>query len=138
MESMNAAAVEEDATQTVTLAVVGSRTFRDYRLLCNALDDWLAERDTDIVKFVSGGAQGADQLGERWARSHDLECLVLKPNWRPGGVYNPRAGLERNTDIVARADVVVAFWDGVSTGTRDTIRKARQKGCEVRVVNFSQ
>lgn len=122
--------------RTVTLAVVGSRTFRDYRLLCDTLDDWRAERGSDIVKFVSGGAQGADRLGERWARSQDLACIVLKPDWRPGGVYNPRAGLERNTDIVARADVVVAFWDGVSTGTRDTIHKARQKGCEVRVVKF--
>ncbi len=121
-----------------SVAVVGSRTFRDYRLLCENLDGLRCEYDNAVppvlMRLVSGGAQGADKLAERYAAENDLLIEVLKPVWRVNGVYNHRAGLERNSDIVARADLVMAFWDGVSTGTRDTITKAERRGIEVRKV----
>jgi hypothetical protein len=34
------------------------------------------------------------------------------------------AGLKRNTDIVNASDIILAFWDGQSRGTKDTITKA--------------
>lgn len=126
-----------------TIAVIGSRCFRDYRLMCDTLDklidEWRGGENVPPiqVKFVSGGAQGADKMAERYARENDLVCDVLKPEWRDAqGKYNPRAGLERNTQIVDRADRVVAFWDGVSTGTRDSIRKAEKRGIDVKTVKF--
>ena len=89
------------------------------------------------IKFVSGGAQGADKLAERYARENDLVCDVLKPVWHDAeGRYKPRAGLERNTLIIGRADRVVAFWDGISTGTRDSIRKAEKRGIKVETIIF--
>jgi hypothetical protein len=41
----------------------------------------------------------------------------------------------RNAEVVARADVVVAFWDGVSAGTQDAIRRARKEGIPIFVVS---
>ena len=135
----------------VRVAVVGSRTFRNYRLLCQTLDALrheLEDGDSDadegimsspptvMMRLVSGGAQGADKLAERYADENALDIDVLKPVWRPNGVYNPNAGKARNTDIVAQADLVVAFWDGISTGTRDTTRKAERAGKEVRTIRF--
>ncbi len=65
-----------------------------------------------------------------------MHCDVLKPLWRPNGVYDAGAGKKRNTQIIARADVVVAFWDGFSTGTRDSITKAKSRGIKVHTVAF--
>jgi predicted Rossmann fold nucleotide-binding protein DprA/Smf involved in DNA uptake len=113
-----------------TLAVVGSREFRDYAALERALD----ERKGTFGTIVSGGARGADALAERYARARKLNLVVLRPDWDKHG---RGAGLRRNTDIVARADSVVAFWDGKSPGTRDTIEKAEKAGKPVTVVRFS-
>lgn len=126
----------------VRIAVVGSRTFRDYRLFCDQLDALRRELvDPDEppvqIRLVSGGALGADQMAERYAQHHSLPIDVFKPQWHDAqGKYNKRAGLERNTEIVKGADLVLAFWDGVSTGTRDSMRKAERLGIDVRVVRF--
>jgi hypothetical protein len=44
------------------------------------------------------------------------------------------AGFKRNTQIVNDADVVVAFWDGTSRGSLDTITKAVK--CNKTVIIF--
>jgi hypothetical protein len=44
------------------------------------------------------------------------------------------AGFTSNTTIVRDSDVVIAFWDGKSTGTLDTIEKAKALGKPVGVV----
>jgi hypothetical protein len=90
---------------------------------------------------VSGGAQGADRLGERYARQRGLKLLILKPDWHPrsrGGRYDPGAGLKRNGDIVAQADYVLAFYDGESPGTKNTIARVRESGKDYQVVRFDK
>ena len=69
------------------------------------------------------GAKGADSLGERYARDNDLKIKRLVPHWKK---YGKAAAIFRNTDIVKAADWVIAFWDGTSRGTKDTIAKARK------------
>lgn len=100
------------------VAVVGSRNFNDYMLLQSVLDEFCL--NNKVTKLVSGGARGADKLAERYAAERKLEIEVLVPDWKTGR----GAGLARNTEIVAKADTIVTFWDGVSPGTRDTLRKA--------------
>jgi len=131
-----------DEERILHVAVVGSRTFRDYRLLCDTLDALRDEYgrapgNPVTIRLVSGGAQGADKLGERYAAENDLQIEVFKPEWRDArGKYKPNAGFERNTDIVNKADIVVAFWDFKSHGTRDSIAKAEALGKEVRKIRF--
>jgi len=59
------------------------------------------------------------------ARAQGIVTLVIPANWEK---YGLRAGFLRNTEIVAEADEVVAFWDGESKGTQDTIKKAKEAG----------
>ena len=42
----------------------------------------------------------------------------------------------RNTDIVTASDMVIAFWDGESHGTSNTINQARKMGKEVKIFYF--
>jgi hypothetical protein len=76
------------------------------------------------TQIISGGAPGPDTWGAEMARELGKPVVVIRPNWKPDGVYDPQAGFKRNSLIVEQADVVVAFWNGRSNGTRDTITKA--------------
>lgn len=113
----------------IRLAVVGTRTFTDYPVLCKALD---AVRTKHAVeKIVSGGARGADRLAERYAKENGIPMQIKVPDWKTHG---KRAGLLRNTDIVNACDVLCAFWDGKSRGTQDSIDKAKKAGKVVIVI----
>jgi len=86
------------------------------------------------VGVVSGGARGVDTLAIALAKERALATQELEANWDRWAVA---AGMFRNADIIAKADWVVAFWDGlakVSKGTLNTIRRARKAGLHVDVV----
>ena len=100
------------------IAIVGSRTFNNYPLLAEYLNYF----GRDIDKIISGGAKGADALAEDYAENNGLECTVLKPDWNK---FGKRAGFIRNQKIIDACDMVVAFWDGKSKGTKDSIGKAK-------------
>lgn len=114
----------------LAVAVVGSRTFTDYALLARTLD---ALRGTvKIRELISGGAKGADTLAERWARENKVPIRVFRPDWSLGRC----AGLMRNKDIVKEADYVLAFWNGTSRGTSNSISLARTMQRQLRIINY--
>jgi hypothetical protein len=86
------------------------------------LESHLAEK-FDGVTIISGGADGADKLGEKFAADSEggIKCQIHLANWDTEGKV---AGPRRNTRIVNDSDIVLAFWDGKSRGTKDTIDKA--------------
>ena len=101
------------------VGIVGSRSFMDVTVIERAIRRLLV-RDPDVV-IVSGGARGADALAEMLAhRLCAYPPLIFQADWRRGH----GAGLARNTKIVDASDEIIAFWDGRSGGTMDTVRKA--------------
>lgn len=108
------------------IGVVGSRSFKDYELLEKLL------KDLSPSKIVSGGASGADKFAEIFAVQNCIPLEVYKPNWRLGR----HAGLIRNSQIIENCDYLLAFWDGKSRGTKDSIDKALRKNLTVNVVRF--
>lgn len=102
------------------------------RAACQQLHDVLTTelQPEDIV--VSGGAYGADLMAETWAKLNHNEPVVLEPDWSKG----KHAGIIRNTEIIAKADRVIAFWDGESVGTAHTVSLARLKNIPVLLSNF--
>lgn len=48
--------------------------------------------------------------------------------------YNALAGYNRNGEIVANSDYIIAFWDGKSKGTGNTIYRANKAGINVKVI----
>lgn len=95
------------------VAVVGSRGFCDYEKLKSVLD-----AITDIEMIISGGASGADSLAEKWARENNIPTCIYKPDWAKHG---RSAGFIRNRQIIESSDFCVAFWDGHSKGTKNSI-----------------
>lgn len=115
-----------------TIAIVGSRSFNDYEFLKKEVDK-ITYDITDEIKIISGGARGADSLAEKYANERNLKVEVIKPDWQK---YGKIAGMLRNSDIIVCADIVIAFWDGKSPGTKDSINKAKKLNKKVIVINF--
>ena len=76
------------------VAVIGSRSFNDYERLKDTLSK------IDVSLLVSGGANGADKLGEQYANENNIPTKIFLPDWEKHG---KAAGFLRNTDIINEA-----------------------------------
>lgn len=119
------------ASADFRVIVAGSRGFADYPRLVERLDFYLRGRG-DVV-IVSGGARGADVLGEHYACDRGLRSLRFDAEWDR---YGKAAGFVRNRRMSWASSALVAFWDGRSPGTRHMISAAREDRLLVKVVSF--
>lgn len=85
-----------------------------------------------ISTVVSGGAAGADKLGELWAASAGLKLQIYLPDWES---FGKAAGPIRNEEMADNAEALLAIWDGSSRGTISMIELARKKSLRVFVYN---
>ena len=114
--------------------IAGSRGFSNYRLLHEECNKFLREkRKTHNVIIVSGGARGADLLGEKYAKDEGFSLEVYPANWKK---FGKSAGFRRNEQMAEVADALIAFWDGESHGTKHMIDIMNEKNLEVRVINY--
>ena len=97
---------------------------RGWSIVCSVVFPWKR-----LTPSFPAGRRARTPCGA-FCRAHGLPLFVVPADWKTHG---KKAGPLRNTDIVARADALVAFWDGVSRGTRDAIVKARLAGKLVEV-----
>jgi hypothetical protein len=111
------------------VAIVGSRDYPDRGAVSRYMGELQMTAWDSII--VSGGAQGPDTWAVEDAEDLGLHAEVFKADWPKHG---RAAGMIRNTQIVERCDRVVAFWDGISKGTLDTIRKATRAGKPVLIL----
>ena len=123
-----------DKKSNFKVIVAGSRGFNDYRILKENCNNFLREKKkTDNVIIVSGHARGADLLGEKYANDENLDLEVYPANWKKFGTS---AGFRRNEQMAEVADALIAFWDGKSHGTKHMIEIAKNKGLNVKVVEY--
>ncbi len=85
------------------------------------------------ITVCSGGANGADKLGERFARDFKLQLRIFEADW---GGLGKSAGPVRNREMAEWADTLVAYWDGKSRGTKNMISEALKNGLEVHVFRY--
>ena len=105
------------------VAVIGSRG-----LEISNLEEYLPEGVTEII---SGGARGVDTSAREYAHAHGIKLTEFLPEYDK---YGRAAPLKRNITIIEHADLVLAFWDGKSKGTRFVIESCERMGVEVRAV----
>jgi hypothetical protein len=105
------------------LIIAGSRDFSNWDYFINhfiKMPEWLLNT---VDEIVSGGAQGADYLGECLAQSCGLRLTRFLADWEKHG---KRAGMIRNTQMAEYADGLIAFWDGQSSGTNNMIKQMKR------------
>lgn len=107
------------------LSVRGGLTVAD-------LEKYIHEGTDEIV---SGGARGVDSSAREYANAHGIKLTEFLPDYKR---YNRGAPLKRNLQIIEYADIVLAFWDGKSRGTKNVIDRCRKIGAEVRIYIMDQ
>ena len=117
--------------EEIRVIIAGSRKFTDFSLVKKSFLELILNDDTlppYPIRIISGGAKGADALGEKLAFKMNLSYSIYKANWK----YGDRAGISRNSSMAKYAketgnvSVLLAFWDGTSKGTSDMIKKASE------------
>jgi hypothetical protein len=104
------------------VGVVGSRKFPSEEMARKVIRKMLGQNPAAV--FISGCAHGADTWGEEEAKAAGRAFVPKPPEPEKFGGNFAAAALARNTEIVDAATLILAFWDGKSTGTKDTIDKA--------------
>lgn len=108
------------------VAIIGSRNWTDIEAVRKVVQE--LELGTVVI---SGGARGVDRIAEKEANVMGFVVVIAKPPWV---VHGKKAGPMRNAVIVDIADRGIAFWDGVSPGTKGTIEMFEESGKTVEVI----
>jgi len=93
---------------------------------------------TDYVKslppkasIITGSASGVDAAATKAAREKGIPVQVIPASFEE--LADAGRSAARNQRLVDACDVLVAFWDGTSKGTRATVERALDTGKEVHV-----
>lgn len=119
----------------IKVIIAGTRDFNDYDFLKKNVDYFLQgiNPNNEEIEIVSGNARGADKLGERYAKEYNLPVKLFPANWDK---YGKRAGYLRNQEMANYSDVLIAFWDEKSKGTKHMIDIAKKQDLTVIVVGY--
>ena len=128
--------------------IAGSRNFKDYDLLEKKCDAILRSIE-DEIWVISGTADGADSLGEKYAQNRGyylMECPAewdnikgkppnqIKTNSR-GKKYWTLAGHRRNEKMAQLADALILFNLG-TPGSQNMLSTAKQYDLKIREINY--
>jgi len=116
----------------IRVIVAGSRDFNSYEDLRVRLDSILSRHSN--IEIVSGGARGADSMGERYAIERGLLLRRIPAYWH---AFNKAAGHIRNRRMAWYGTHLAAFWNGESVGTKGMIEIAVSEGLPKRVMKIS-
>jgi hypothetical protein len=108
------------------ILVCGSRSWTDKDRVRQELGPYENLQNTGVqITIVHGGARGADKLAGEIAKEYGFDVEVFPAKWGQHGIS---AGLIRNIEMLETSpDVVIAFWDGMSKGTNNTITEAKKR-----------
>ncbi len=120
------------------LVIAGSRTFKNYQTLHEGVRQFtkrLKENGITIDTIVSGGAKGADELGERLAKQYSskISLIVMKADWDK---YGKRAGYLRNEQMLEIADAVIVFIENESKGSTHMAEISAKKGIPTSIITI--
>ena len=126
----------------MVMIVAGGRDFYDYPKMYNTLNDIIRDIDESIT-IISGGANGADSCGEHFAHENNISFKVFPADWHR---FGKKAGYLRNLemaeyaadrrDVYGESVMLVAFWDGVSKGTKHMIDIADRYKISVKMIVY--
>jgi hypothetical protein len=117
------------------LIIAGGRDFSDYGLLSRECDKALLRKAENCkITIISGGAAGADSLGEKYAKERGYEIKRFPADWKNQG---KSAGMIRNAEMVKIADAAMLFWDGMSRGTKNTKELMERANKPLKIVKYA-
>lgn len=114
------------------LVVAGSRNFENYDFVREHLKKFIEENE--VSEIVQGGCRGVDSLAVRFATEFRINVIVFEADWNANG---RAAGPIRNSKLAEYGDCFCIFWDMVSRGTKDMLKKATKTGKLIKTYNIN-
>ena len=108
------------------VAIVGSRHFADPARVADYVNSLPAR-----ASIITGSASGVDAAATKAARAKGIAVQVMPASFEE--LSDTSKAAARNQRLIDACDVLVAFWDGSSKGTRATVDRALDSGKEVQV-----
>jgi len=112
------------------VGIIGSR-----KLSVDVQEMYFLLKDFPMDLIISGGAIGIDSIARSLAEDYMIEYREYLPNY---SLYGKRATFIRNRAIVENSDLLIAFWDGESKGTKYTLNYAKKLGKETKVFMYTK
>ncbi len=107
------------------IAIIGSRNI--------SITDFSSYLPSEVSEIVSGGAKGVDLCAKQYALDNQIKLTEFLPKYAR---YGRAAPILRNMEIIDYADEVLAFWDGMSRGTKSVIEACRKKNKKITVITI--
>ena len=115
----------------IKIVIAGCRNFNNYELAKEFIDLCISDiRGENEIVIISGGAKGADSIGEQYAKENGFEIQRFPADWKR---YGRSAGPKRNKEMAEYCDFAICFWDGKSKGTKSMIGYAEKLGKIVKI-----
>jgi len=114
------------------LLITGSRNYKNADTLSEMIDQltMLIQieniMDCTPTEILHGGATGADQLADNYAKKHGIKCTIIRPDYQRH--HHKMAPLMRNTELVEKSEYTIALYgkgQDEKGGTADTARKTK-------------
>ena len=113
------------------IVIAGCRNYTNYEEAKEYIDRCIANiRKEHTITIISGGATGADALGEQYAKENGFKIERYPADWKK---YSKSAGPRRNKTMAEISDFVICFWDGQSKGTKSMIEYAKKYKKPIRI-----
>ncbi len=109
--------------------VAGSRKWVNHEIVEAYLKPYLGQFEK--VTIISGMAMGPDRFAYDYALKNNIDVEEFPADW---DTHGRSAGYIRNAEMAVAGTHLIAFWDGVSKGTKNMIDIATKKGLDVTVV----
>ena len=111
--------------------IAGCRYYNNYEEAKVFIDFCLSNiRKENEIVILSGGARGADAIGERYAEENGFSIEKYPADWEK---YGRSAGPRRNRQMAEICDYVICFWDTKSSGTKSMIDYAKKYNKSIRI-----
>jgi hypothetical protein len=115
----------------IKILICGSRSFTDENYFNKYLThffNYIKSKTDEELIIVSGKAKGPDSFAIDFAIKNNIKLEEYPADWDK---YGKSAGFIRNKEMVSVSNITIAFFDGISKGTKDSIELSEKKGIPV-------
>lgn len=115
------------------IIIAGSRSINDQKLIYRYINHLLKNIKDCEIEIVTGLAKGVDTIGLNYGIENNYKTIGFPANWDK---YKRRAGYIRNVLMSWYGTHLIAFWDGVSNGTKHMVDISVHNQLKVEVIKL--
>ena len=121
----------------LNLIIAGGRDFTDELIMSTTIKAIINAKGltNTPITVVCGMARGADMTGYKLAKKWGMPVAEYPADWKTHG---KSAGPIRNKQMADNADALIAYWDGKSRGTANTIQTMKAADKPVIVIPYGE